>query len=130
MKGQTAEEVRFPEPDLDLEDLFLFEAQRKVQKDRTVSLNGVVYEVDAALVGEKVTLRFDPGAAPERAVQVCHQGKRIELAKPVETYTNCFVKRNRPSRTLDVDGPAPAPAPSGLQLRALPRDAQDEGESC
>jgi hypothetical protein len=127
--AQQGEAVRFPEPGLDLEDLFLFEAQRKVQKDRTVSLNGVVYEVDAALVGEKVTLRFDPGAAPERPVQVCHQGKRIELAKPVETYANCFVKRNRPSRTLDVDGPAPAPAPSGLQLRALPRDAQDEGES-
>jgi hypothetical protein len=36
---------------LDLADVFLFEAERKVQKDRTVSLNGVVYEVDAALVG-------------------------------------------------------------------------------
>jgi len=127
--AQHGEAVRFPEPGLDLEDLFLFEAQRKVQKDRTVSLNGVLYEVDAALVGEKVTLRFDPGAAPERPVQVCHQGKRIELAKPVETYANCFIKRNRPSRTLDVEGTAPQPAPSGLKLRALPRDAQDEGES-
>jgi len=127
--AQRGEAVRFPEPELDLEDLFLFEAQRKVQKDRTVSLNGVLYEVDAALVGEKVTLRFDPGAAPERPVQVCHQGKRIELAKPVETYANCFIKRNRPSRTLDVEGTAPQPAPSGLKLRALPRDAYDEGES-
>lgn len=127
--AQRGEAVRFPEPGLDLEDLFLFEAQRKVQKDRTVSLNGVLYEVDAALVGEKVTLRFDPGAAPERPVQVCHQGKRIELAKPVETYANCFIKRNRPSRTLDVEGTAPQPAPSGLKLRALPRDAYDEGES-
>jgi putative transposase len=105
--GQTGEAVRFPEPDLDLDDLFLFEAQRKVQKDRTVSLNGVLYEVDAALVGEKVTLRFDPGAAPERPVQVCHQGKLVEQARPVQTYANCFVKRNRPSWTLDVDGPAP-----------------------
>ena len=68
--AQRGEAVRFPEPGLDLEDLFLFEAQRKVQKDRTVSLHGVVYEVDAALVGEKVTLRFDPSAAPERPVQV------------------------------------------------------------
>ena len=75
---------------MDLDDLFLFEAQRKVQKDRTVSLNGVVYEVDAALVGEKLTLRFDSGAAPERAVQVCHQGKLIEQVKPVQTYANCL----------------------------------------
>lgn len=88
--AQSAEQVRFPEPGLDLDDLFLFEAQRKVQKDRTVSLNGVVYEVDAALIGETVTLRFDPTAAPERPVQVCHQGRPIELARPVQTYTNCF----------------------------------------
>ena len=125
--AQTGEAVRFPEPDLDLDDLFLFEAQRKVQKDRTVSLNGVLYEVDAALVGEKVNLRFDPGAAPERPVQVCHQGKLVEQARPVQTYANCFVKRNRPSWTLDVDGPAPEPAPPGLKLRALPDTPEEEG---
>ena len=121
----TGEGVRFPEPGLDLDDLFLFEVQRKVQKDRTVSLNGVVYEVDAALVGEKVTLRFDPAAAPGRPVQVCHQGKPIELAKPVETYANCFVKRNRPAWTLSTDAPAPEPSPSGLKLRALPDEPEE-----
>jgi transposase InsO family protein len=124
--AQAGESVRFPEPDLDLDDLFLFEAQRKVQKDRTVSLNGVLYEVDAALVGEKVTLRFDPATAPERPVQVCHQGAFIELAKPVQTYANCFVKRNRPSWTLQVDGPAPEPATPGLKLRALPGTDEEE----
>jgi hypothetical protein len=118
--------VHFPEPGLDLDDLFLFEARRKVQKDRTVSLNGVVYEVDAALVGEKVTLRFDPAAAPERPVQVCHQGQFVELARPVETYANCFVKRNRSSRTLNTDTPAPEPAPSGLKLRTLPDTPEEE----
>jgi putative transposase len=116
-----------PEPGLDLADVFLFEAERKVQKDRTVSLNGVVYEVDAALVGEKVTLRFDPGAPPERPVQVCHAGKLIELASPVQTYANCFVKRDRPSWTLTSDDPAPQPAPSALRLRELPDQALDTG---
>jgi transposase InsO family protein len=124
--AQTGESVRFPEPGVDLHDLFLFEAQRKVQKDRTVSLNGVLYEVDAALVGEKVTLRFDPAAAPGRAVQVCHQGRFIEAAKPVQTYANCFVKRERPSRILDVDGPAPEPPAAGLKLRTLPDDGGEE----
>ena len=124
--AQTGEAVRYPEPGVDLDDLFLFEAQRKVQKDRTVSLNGVVYEVDAALVGETVTLRFDPAAAPERPVQVCHQGQRIELAKPVETYANCFVKRNRRSWTLSTDAPAPEPSASGLKLRELPDEPEEE----
>ena len=55
---------------VDLADLFLFEQKRKVAKDRTVSLSGIVHEVDAALVGETVTLRFDP-TRPGRAVQVC-----------------------------------------------------------
>jgi len=119
------DEVRFSEPGLDLDDLFLFETRRKVQKDRTVSLHGVVYEVDAVLVGEKVTLRYDPAAPRERAIQVWHDGKAIERAKPVQTYANCFVKRHRPSSTLDVDGPAPAPPP-GLTLRALDDDPGED----
>jgi putative transposase len=121
--AQTGETVRFPE--IDLDDLFLFETQRKVQKDRTVSLNGVVYEVDAALVGQTVTLRFDPGAAPERPVQVCHQGRFVEQARVVESYANCFVKRSRPSWTLNVEGPAPEPPASALKLRELPDEPQE-----
>jgi transposase InsO family protein len=130
--ARTGNDVRFPESGLDLADLFLFETERKVQKDRTVSLNGVVYEVDAALIGEKVTLRFDPGAPPERPIQVCHAGKHIELARPVQTYANCFVKRDRPSWTLSADGPAPQPAPSALRLRELPDAgaAADDEEGC
>jgi transposase InsO family protein len=125
--AQSAEGVRFAEPTLDLGDLFLFEAKRKVQKDRTVSLNGVVYEVDAALVGETVTLRFDPSAPPQRPLQVCHQGRPSGLARVVETYANCFVKRERPSRTLSVEGPAPEPPASALRLRELASDT-DDGE--
>jgi DNA polymerase IIIc chi subunit len=46
-------------PTQDLTELFLFEEKRKVQQDRTVSLHSVVFEVDAALVGQTVTLRYD-----------------------------------------------------------------------
>jgi len=52
----------------DLNALLLFETARRVQKDRTVSLHGVVYEVDAALVGEKITLRDDPAAPARRSL--------------------------------------------------------------
>nr|VFK66043.1 MAG: Mu transposase, C-terminal [Candidatus Kentron sp. TUN] len=97
-----------------------------MQKDRTVSLNGMVYEVDAALLGENVTLRFDPSAPSGRPIQVCHQGQFIENARPVEPYANCFIKRNRPSRTLQADTSAPEPSPSGLKLRDLPVDNQED----
>ncbi len=122
--AQTADEVRFPEPDLDLDDQFLFEAARKVYKDRTVSLNGILYEVDVILIGERVTLRYDPSAAPGRPIQIWHKGRRIQLSKPVDLYANCFVKRHRPSQAPCPGAPAPEPASSPLALRDL-----DDGDS-
>jgi hypothetical protein len=125
--ARTGAHIRRPDPPLDLDEIFLFEAKRRVQKDRTVSLHGVVYEVDAALVGESVTLRYDPAAAPGHPVQVWHEGRALGLAKPVDLYANCFVKRQRPSRTLDPSAPAPEPPARGLALRRLAR-AEDEKE--
>ena len=126
--AQSAAQLRFPEPTLDLDDLFLFETTRKVQKDRTISRNGALYEVDAALIGERVTLRYDPSAPPGRPVQVWHADQHIQLAKPVDLYANCFVKRHRPSWTLSADSPAPEPAPSTLTLRGLTDDNDSQEE--
>jgi putative transposase len=70
-------------PTTDLTDLFLFDEKRKVQQDRTVSLHGVAYEVDAALVGQTVTLRYDP-AGPTRGVQVVCPGRPVTTAKLVD----------------------------------------------
>ena len=117
--ASAAEQVRFPEPELDLDDLFLFETARKVQKDRTVSLNGLIYEVDAALVGERVTLRYDP-SRPGAPIQVTHPNHPIQAARQVDLYANCFVKRNQPSANLQPDQVPPEPAPSPLKLRDLP----------
>jgi putative transposase len=120
--AQHAEGVRLVDGRLDLDDLFLQEATRRVQKDRTVSLHGIAYEVDAALVGQAVLLRYDP-VASGRPIQVWHQGKRMQQAKVVDAYANCFIKRNRPSRTLDADAPSQTP-PRGLSLRHLDRDQE------
>jgi transposase InsO family protein len=121
--ARTGEAVRFPDADLD--ELFLFETARRVQKDRTVSLHGVVYEVDAALVGEKVTLRYDPAAPAGRPVEVWHERRRIQDAKPLDAYANCFVKRHRPSSTLHTDTPPPEPKAPPLALRNLHRRDDD-----
>jgi transposase InsO family protein len=107
-------------PGDDLADLFLFEEKRKVQTDRTVSLHGVVYEVDAALVGQTVTLRFDPSRAT-RGVQVLVPGRPIAIAKPVDAYANCFVRRDHGTKQLTPQTPASAPPP-GLPLRKLQED--------
>lgn len=99
----------------ELGDLFLFEQKRKVAKDRTVSLQGVVYEVDAALVGETVTLRFEP-ARLGQPIQVWHHGRQVQQAKRVDVYANCFVKRDRASNTLSASSP-PLPPSASLRLR-------------
>jgi putative transposase len=92
--------------------LFLFEAERKVQKDRTVSLNGVVYEVDAALVGEKVTLRFDPWrtARAPRPGLPCGQAHR---AGPPGADL-CQLFRQTRSAVLDLECRRPGPAAAAL----------------
>lgn len=91
-----------------------------MQKDRTVSLRGVVYEVDASLVGEIVTLRYDPARAT-RGITVLFHDRVIDVAKPVDAYANCFVRRDHSTKTLTASRPATAP-PSGLALRHLDED--------
>ena len=117
--ARFGEEVRYPDAGMDLDDLFLFEAKRKVMKDRTVSLNGRLYEADAVLVGQTVTVRYDPGAAPTRALQLVHDGQPAGQATPLDAYANTAVKRDRPSRTARPKDPPPQPPPSPLALRRL-----------
>jgi transposase InsO family protein len=115
----SAQDVRLVGPECDLDDLFLFEEKRKVQRDRTVSLHGVVYEVDASLVGETVTLRFDPSRRG-RPVDVYFKGRKIEQAKTVDLYANCFVRRDHTTKALQPDKKLDDP-PAGLPLRNLKR---------
>jgi transposase InsO family protein len=124
----SADQVKMFDIGLDLDALFLFETKRRVQRDRTISLNGTVFEVDATLVGQTVILRFDPAAPTSRGIEVWHQDKFIARATPLDAYANCFVRRNRPARTLESDTKAPAPRASGLSLRTL-QSGKPDGES-
>jgi transposase InsO family protein len=117
-------DVRVPGPELDLREMFLLEAKRSVHKDRTLSLDGTVYEVDAALVGEMVTVRFDP-AKKGAPVDIWHRGVKVQTARVVDAYANCFVKRNNETRALDADTRPAAPA-EGLRLRDLGKDNEDK----
>ena len=123
--AKFSERVRYPEPGIDLDELFLAEDKRTVHKDRTISLYGTVYEADAALVGETVVIRFDP-ATPIRVIQVWFKNVRYSDAEPVDTYANCFVKRNRPSGSLtnkDEKGQIPSttkfPVQSGEPKKSM-----------
>jgi hypothetical protein len=80
-------------------------------------LNGTVFEVDAALVGQTVTLRYDPSIPAERGIEVWHEGRPVVCAKPVDAYANCFVRRRRPTQTIEPAEPA-APAATAAPPRA------------
>jgi transposase InsO family protein len=115
--ARTSQDVRMPTADI--ADHFLAEQKRMVQKDRTVTLDGVAFEVDAALVGERVTLRFDAARKPDkRTVEVWHQGRRIETARRVDVLANCFVKRNS-TKNLEIPKGAPIDVPNGIPMRQL-----------
>ena len=126
--GLAGGEVRYVDATVDLDDLFLFEAKRRVMKDRTVSLDGRLYEVDALLVGSTVTLRYDPSVSPTRPLQVVHNGRDAGLATILDAYANTAVKRARPSSQIEPDRPAPEPPPSPLALRDLDQQQEHEHE--
>ena len=109
----TAQDVRLPGPEL--AEMFLFEQKRRVQKDRTVSLLGVIYEVDASLVSETVTLRYDP-SRPGAPIEVAFKDRVFQGVRPVDAYANCFVRRDHGTKLLEPSDP-PSPPKPGLRLR-------------
>jgi putative transposase len=135
--AMKADEVRYPSPAIDLDEIFLFEAKRKVQKDRTVSLDGLLYEIDASLVNETVLLRYDPAGRRGQSLKVWHKGRFVHEAKLVNAYANCYVKRNRPSQNPQPATTAPTPAEAatappaplpGLRLADMPANDTDHKE--
>lgn len=119
--ARTSDGVRMPGADLG--EHFLAEQKRRVQKDRTVTLDGVAFEIDAALVGERVALRFDPARSPaKRSVEVWHQGRRVEIARPVNVLANCFVKRSGTTKDIKIVGGHVGDVPDGNAMRDLEDD--------
>jgi putative transposase len=79
-------QVRPLDPHLDLERLFYAELLRLVRKDGTVRLNNELYEVDLALRGLEVRLRFDPWSLAR--VEVDYRGQSFGLARKVDRHFN------------------------------------------
>lgn len=115
--ARTSEGVRSAPTNLG--DHFLSEQARRVGKDRTVTLDGVAFEVDASLVGERVSLRYDASRTPDkRSPQVFHNGKFIETARKVDALANCYVKRNN-GKSLVISDPAGMNVAEGIPMREL-----------
>jgi hypothetical protein len=84
----------------DLRDYFRKHARRRVAKDRTITLNGKLYEAPVGLIGKQVILLFHE-EQPDR-VEVTHNHKSYGFLTPLDLHINARVKRNRDSGT-DVE---------------------------
>ena len=118
--ARGAANIRQLNPQTDLDSLFRFRLKRRVNKDRTVSLNATLYEVEAALVGENIVLLHDPSLPRQRPIPVLHDGRPAGEATLLDAYANTRVRRTRASeRPAQPEQPAPDPPKSPLQLRNL-----------
>jgi len=84
--AQGSAQLRPLDPHVDLDRLFYAEAFRLVRKDGTVRLENHLYEVDLALRGLEVRLRFDPWSLAR--VEVDYRGQSFGLARKVDRHLN------------------------------------------
>lgn len=77
----------------ELDDYFRKAARRRVAKDRTISLNGRLYEAPVALIGKRVQLLYHQDDPQQVEVFLNHQS--YGLLSVVDLHINCRVKRDR-----------------------------------
>lgn len=76
-----------------LKDHFRKVARRKVAKDRTITLDGRLYEAPVALIGKRVELLYHDNE-PEK-LEVKYQNQSFGMARPVNLTVNSRVKRDK-----------------------------------
>jgi putative transposase len=83
------------DPTVDYARVFLHETSRKVHKDSTITLEGVLYELSSTLIGERISLFYDPFIPPQRRqLLIEHEGRECGLARRVDSYANTKVRRS------------------------------------
>jgi len=93
-----------------LHEAFLWSENRAVTKTGTVSLHGNVFEVDAALVGCRVEVVFDPFDL--ESVEIRYQGRAMGKGLPVR------ISRHSHPRARPEAAPA-APSATGIDYLGL-----------
>jgi putative transposase len=110
---------QLPTPAL-LREAFLWSQERTVTKTATVSLHGNQYSVDAALVGRKVELVFDPFDLTR--IEVRYQHRPFGLAVPL-----VIGRHTHPQAEREVPPPPTGTGIDYLKLLAERRDAEITG---
>jgi len=102
-----------------LEDYFRKRARRRVANDRSISLNGNLYEAPVSLIGKQVTLLYhdhDPAR-----IEILFEGHSHGFLNRLDLHVNCRVRRI--DRTILAIEPL---APSSLATGKLSFSSQED----
>ncbi len=102
-------------PVADIQRIFLWHEQRKVDKTGVIQLAGNRYEVDVALIGKMVDCRYDPFALDQ--IHISFHGTAYPDATPL-------VLRHHRHREVPTTDLPPAPPTTGLNFAQLAADRQ------
>jgi len=106
----------------DLTDHFRILARRRVAKDRTLTLNGKLFEAPVALVGKQVELLYHDRDGGR--VEVRCGGKSFGFIRAVDIHVNCRVKRDK-NNNAQVSPSGPASRYRGGNLWSRPAGPED-----
>jgi putative transposase len=83
-----------------LRDYFRLPARRKVGKDRTVTLNGKLYEAPVGLIGKSVTLLYD--LKDSQRVEILLEEESQGFLTPLNAGINSRVRRSSGRQTAEL----------------------------
>jgi hypothetical protein len=81
-----------PDPDT-IHHLFLQSEKRRVNNDATISISGRFFEVPSHLIGQRLSVRFDPDELS--MVWLYLDDELLGQAKPVIPADNAIIKRQQ-----------------------------------
>jgi len=88
-----------------LKDHFRIQARRRVARDRTVTLNGRLYEAPVSLIGRHIAVLYHENQPHQ--VEVLYKNRSYGFLSPVNLYINARVKRNKSKGTYLESSPEP-----------------------
>jgi len=119
---EQAGELRAVRPGVNLDEVFLHRARRKVRNDGTVRWAGRLLEVRADLVGDVVEIRYDPNDLTVRP-RVFVDQKFFCDTVPLDRLANAHRRRRR-----SVGTPPPQFEPTGLDpLGLIEEELEQQG---
>jgi len=110
----------------DLSDFFRIRARRKVDRDRTVTLHGRIYEAPVELIEKNVNLLYHEDD-PQR-IEIFYQDQSYGFLVPLNPHINARIKRNKERTDIEpqLASTAPPPAAKSYQGGKLFERRQDD----